>query len=55
MKLTECPYCNSKRVEEHGTEPGEFNWWLCRECGGAISGNEAEYRQILAIARLTHG
>lgn len=28
-----CPECRSTRTEEHGTNPGDFNWWLCRECG----------------------
>ena len=27
-----CPYCGSKRTEEHG-EPLEYIWWLCRDCG----------------------
>lgn len=28
-----CPKCKSTQTEEHGTEPGDYNWWLCRECG----------------------
>ena len=28
-----CPKCRSARTEEHGTNPGDFHWWLCRECG----------------------
>ena len=28
-----CPYCKAFTIEEHGTEPGDFNWWLCRQCG----------------------
>ena len=28
-----CPKCGSRRTEEHGTGPGEYNWFLCRECG----------------------
>jgi len=28
-----CPNCGSTRIEEHGIEPGEYNWLLCRACG----------------------
>ena len=28
-----CPKCGSNLTEEHGTNPGEYNWILCRECG----------------------
>lgn len=28
-----CPYCGSKLTEEHGKEPGDYNWIMCRECG----------------------
>lgn len=28
-----CPECKSTHTEEHGAKPGDFNWWLCRECG----------------------
>ena len=33
MTETKCPKCKSTHIEEHGTEPGDFHWWLCRECG----------------------
>lgn len=46
MTLDRCPYCRSWHVEEHGTEPGQYNWWLCRDCGGVIPGNDAEYRAL---------
>ena len=32
-QYTECPKCRGRHIEEHGTEPGGFNWWLCRDCG----------------------
>ena len=28
-----CPKCGSNHTEEHGTEPGDYNWVLCRSCG----------------------
>lgn len=28
-----CPKCGSKNIEEYGTEPGDYNWILCRDCG----------------------
>ena len=28
-----CPKCGSNLTEEHGTNPGEYNWIFCRECG----------------------
>ena len=28
-----CPKCGGTHIEEHGTEPGDFNWWMCRDCG----------------------
>lgn len=38
--LTECPNCGStKHIEEHGTEPGDFHWWLCRKCSAVINAN----------------
>ena len=47
---TVCPKCGSRHLEEHGTEPGDHNWWFCRECGwqddvyelGAMVHNEPE-------------
>ena len=27
-----CPYCGSTNVEKHGDNPGDLNWFLCRDC-----------------------
>ena len=27
-----CPHCGSHNVEVHGTGPGDYPWWLCRDC-----------------------
>lgn len=32
-QVTKCPKCRSTHIEEHGTKPGDFHWWLCRDCG----------------------
>lgn len=28
-----CKYCGALLTEEHGKEPGDYNWILCRGCG----------------------
>lgn len=28
-----CPKCGSTHIEEHGSQPGDYNWMLCRDCG----------------------
>ena len=33
MRSCYCPMCKSTHTEEHGAKPGDFNWWLCRDCG----------------------
>lgn len=27
-----CPRCGSTHIEELGKKPGDFKWWLCRDC-----------------------
>ncbi len=41
-EYTTCPNCNSKHIEEHGTNDGDFHWWLCRECGKVWDEKEDE-------------
>lgn len=33
MKPPRCLTCGSARTEEHGAEPGDYNWYFCRDCG----------------------
>lgn len=28
-----CAMCGYPRIEEHGTEPGDYNWFFCPGCG----------------------
>ena len=28
-----CPCCGSKNTEKHGANPGDYPWYLCRNCG----------------------
>ena len=44
-----CPKCKSTHTEEHGTQPGDFHWWLCRECGNNWPTKEEEHGNELGV------
>lgn len=37
-----CPCCGSKCTEHHGKNPGDYGWFLCRECGFQWEAEEGE-------------
>ncbi len=46
-----CPKCSSSAVEEHGTNPGDCHWWLCRTCGNVIEEKKAKRKGEDDVAR----
>lgn len=31
--MEQCPKCGGSHMREYGTEPGDFRWVLCTDCG----------------------
>ena len=48
-----CPKCGSRNVEEHGANPGDHNWWLCRDCGW--NGEKTLYRYGMRLRGYSPG
>lgn len=40
---TVCPVCGNRHLEEHGTEPGDWHWWMCTKCGWLDDGVQMVY------------